>query len=164
MKQLQPLTPAALYARVSSDRQDVDLAVSGQLRALKDYARATGYCVPREYVDDAGTVEEVFAQARDAEATAEEHPVDDGWKPVEVELEAVAVNGNGHRADGIVPTVELVLGNDNTPNGNGHLDEALSRRGRCSPGRSCSSRSSWGSCRNGCRSPLHYPCSSGHPA
>ena len=27
-KHLQPLTPAALYARVSSDRQDVDLSVS----------------------------------------------------------------------------------------------------------------------------------------
>ena len=38
-KQLQPLTPAALYARVSSDRQDVDLSVDAQLRALKDYAR-----------------------------------------------------------------------------------------------------------------------------
>ena len=33
---LQPLTPAALYARVSSDRQDVDLSVSAQLRALRD--------------------------------------------------------------------------------------------------------------------------------
>ena len=31
-KQLQPLTPAALYARISSDRQDVDLSVSAQLR------------------------------------------------------------------------------------------------------------------------------------
>ena len=29
-KHLQPLTPAALYARVSSDRQDVDLSVSAQ--------------------------------------------------------------------------------------------------------------------------------------
>ena len=28
-------TPAALYARVSSDRQDVDLSVSAQLRALR---------------------------------------------------------------------------------------------------------------------------------
>ena len=50
---LQPLTPAALYARVSSDRQDVDLSVSAQLRALKDYARANGYSVAREYVDAA---------------------------------------------------------------------------------------------------------------
>ena len=30
-------TPAALYARVSSDRQDVDLSVAAQLRALRDY-------------------------------------------------------------------------------------------------------------------------------
>ena len=52
-KHLQPLTPAALYARVSSDRQDVDLSVSAQLRALKDYARANGYSVAREYVDQA---------------------------------------------------------------------------------------------------------------
>ena len=52
-KDLQPLTPAALYARVSSDRQDVDLSVSAQLRALKDYARANGYSVAREYVDEA---------------------------------------------------------------------------------------------------------------
>ena len=52
-KHLQPLTPAALYARVSSDRQDVDLSVSTQLRALKDYARANGYSVAREYVDEA---------------------------------------------------------------------------------------------------------------
>ena len=52
-KHLQPLTPAALYARVSSDRQDVDLSVSAQLKALKDYAKANGYSVAREYVDEA---------------------------------------------------------------------------------------------------------------
>ena len=46
-KHLQPLTPAALYARVSSDRQDVDLSVSAQLRALKDYAKSNGYSVGR---------------------------------------------------------------------------------------------------------------------
>lgn len=51
--QHQPLTPAALYARVSSDRQDIDLSVSAQLRALRDYARANGYRVVREYVDEA---------------------------------------------------------------------------------------------------------------
>ena len=50
---LQPLTPAALYARVSSDRQDVDLSVSAQLRALKEYAKANGYSVAREYIDEA---------------------------------------------------------------------------------------------------------------
>ena len=52
-KHLQPLTPAALYARVSSDRQDVDLSVSAQLRALRDYAKANGYVVARQYVDEA---------------------------------------------------------------------------------------------------------------
>ena len=35
MKKHQTPTPAALYARVSSDRQDVDLSVAAQLRALK---------------------------------------------------------------------------------------------------------------------------------
>ena len=52
-KHLQPLTTAALYARVSSDRQDVDLSVSAQLRALRDYAKKNGYVVAREYVDEA---------------------------------------------------------------------------------------------------------------
>ena len=52
-KHLQLLTPAALYARVSSDRQDVDLSVSAQLRALKEYAKANGYSVAREYIDEA---------------------------------------------------------------------------------------------------------------
>ena len=46
-------TPAALYARVSSDRQDVDLSVAAQLRALRDYADKNGYLVAREYVDEA---------------------------------------------------------------------------------------------------------------
>ena len=38
---------------MSSDRQDVDLSVSAHFRALKDYARANGYSVAREYVDEA---------------------------------------------------------------------------------------------------------------
>ena len=53
MKERIDPIPAALYARVSSDRQDVDLSVSAQLRALKEYARANGYSVAREYVDEA---------------------------------------------------------------------------------------------------------------
>ena len=52
-KDPQPLTPAALYARVSSDRQDVDLSVTAQLKALRDYAKANGHSVAREYVDEA---------------------------------------------------------------------------------------------------------------
>lgn len=42
-----------LYARVSSDRQDVDLSISAQLRALREYAAKNGYQVVREYVDEA---------------------------------------------------------------------------------------------------------------
>ena len=53
LQHLQPLTPAALYARVSSDRQDVDLSVAAQLRALRDYAKNNGYSIAREYVDEA---------------------------------------------------------------------------------------------------------------
>ena len=53
MKQYQPPTPAALYARVSSERQDVDLSVSAQMRALRDYADKNDYKVVRQYVDEA---------------------------------------------------------------------------------------------------------------
>ena len=86
--------------------------------------------------DETETVEEVFAQTRNAESTAEELLVDDGWKIVEVEPEAVAANGNGHHANGnghddlfsIGPTVELVPVNGHTPangaNGNDHHEEA----------------------------------------
>ena len=83
--------------------------------------------------DEAETMEEVFAQARNAESEAEELLVDDGWKPVEIGPEAGAVNGNGkhangngHHPDGIGPTVELVPvnGRHANGNGNGHHDEA----------------------------------------
>ena len=82
-----------------------------------------------EEEDEAETMEEVFAQARNAESEAEELLVDDDWKAVEVEPEAVAVNGNGHHANGngheaIGPTVELVPVNGRHANGNGHHDEA----------------------------------------
>src|SRR4030043_347068 len=43
----------ALYARVSSDAQDVDLSLSAQLRALREYASKQGHRVIREYVDEA---------------------------------------------------------------------------------------------------------------
>ena len=76
--------------------------------------------VSGEEEEDAETMEKVFAQARDAEATAEEYLVDDDWRAVEIEPEAVAVNGNGLHADGIGPTVELVLDTGHHANGNGH--------------------------------------------
>ncbi len=47
------MIPAALYARVSSDKQDVDLSVAAQLRALREYAERNGYVVVREYIDEA---------------------------------------------------------------------------------------------------------------
>ena len=51
--QLSPHTPVALYARVSSDRQDVDLSIAAQLRALRDHAEKNNYVVTAEYVDEA---------------------------------------------------------------------------------------------------------------
>ena len=53
MSERNDCTPAALYARVSSERQDVDLSVSAQMRALRDYADKNDYKVVREYVDEA---------------------------------------------------------------------------------------------------------------
>ncbi len=44
---------AAVYTRVSSDAQDVDLSISAQLRAARDYAAKHGYEIVREYVDQA---------------------------------------------------------------------------------------------------------------
>lgn len=43
----------AIYARVSSERQDVDLSISAQLKALREYASRNGHCVVKEYVDEA---------------------------------------------------------------------------------------------------------------
>jgi site-specific DNA recombinase len=42
----------ALYVRVSSDRQDVDLSVTAQLKALREYAARNGHSVVREFVDE----------------------------------------------------------------------------------------------------------------
>ena len=76
--------------------------------------------------DEAETVEEVFAQAREAESEAEELLVDVDWRPVEI-------NGNGHH-DALEPTVELVTVDGNAPvpvNGNGangHQDDEESQR------------------------------------
>ena len=80
--------------------------------------------------EDAETVEEVFAQARDVEATAEELLVDDGWKLVELEPETVSVNGNGNgHHDAIGPTVELFPANGHRVNGNGHAAVPINGNG-----------------------------------
>ncbi len=82
--------------------------------------------------EETDTVEEAFAQARNAESEAEEYLVDDGWKVVEVEPESVAVNGNGTNGNGhhgnghddlFGPAVELFPHEGHVPangNGNGH--------------------------------------------
>ena len=44
---------AALYARVSSDSQDVDLSISAQLRSLRDYAAKHNCEIVSEYIDEA---------------------------------------------------------------------------------------------------------------
>ena len=112
-----------------------------------------------EEENEAETVEEVFAQARNAEATAEELLVDDGWKVVEVEPETVGVNGNGHHANslprtgygghddlfGIGPTVELTfrLTGTRPPTAMATVTTSRprSRSRRCSPGQSSWPRS-----------------------
>jgi site-specific DNA recombinase len=43
----------AIYARVSSDAQDVSLSIGAQLRSLREYAARQGYQVVREFVDEA---------------------------------------------------------------------------------------------------------------
>ena len=71
--------------------------------------------------EEPGTLEEVFAATQDAESEAEELLVDEDWRPVDIEPEAVEVSGNGHH--GVPgPTVELVPGTGHHVNGvtNGH--------------------------------------------
>jgi site-specific DNA recombinase len=42
-----------IYARVSSERQDIDLSISAQLKALRQYASRNGHTIVKEYVDEA---------------------------------------------------------------------------------------------------------------
>ncbi len=107
-------------AAFGDDGDDLMLALARQI-------------VSRDETDaDGESLEDVFARARDTEASAEELLVDDNWKVVEVEPETVTVNRNGHysknsrHGDGIEATAELVLGNGHYANGygNGHQDVA----------------------------------------
>lgn len=43
---------AALYARVSSEKQEVDLSISAQIKAIREYAHNNGYYVVKEFVDE----------------------------------------------------------------------------------------------------------------
>ena len=101
--------------------------------------------------EDAETMEEVFAQARDAEASAEEYLVDDGWKVVEVEPEAAPANGNGHhetpsgrRSSWSSTPATTPTATDTQPSrstGTATTTRPRSRSSRCSPGRSSWPRS-----------------------
>ncbi|MFC1999807.1 recombinase family protein [Chloroflexota bacterium] len=42
-----------LYARVSSERQDIDLSISAQIKEMREYAWKNGYTVVNEFVDEA---------------------------------------------------------------------------------------------------------------
>jgi site-specific DNA recombinase len=42
-----------IYARVSSEKQDIDLSITAQLKALREYARRNGHHIVREFVDEA---------------------------------------------------------------------------------------------------------------
>ena len=42
-----------LYARVSSEAQDVTLSIGAQLKALRDYAQRNGHIIVREFIDEA---------------------------------------------------------------------------------------------------------------
>ena len=63
---------AVIYARVSSERQDVDLSISAQLKALREYAKRNNYYIVKEYIDEAESgkttnrpsFREMIAQAR----------------------------------------------------------------------------------------------------
>ena len=43
----------ALYARVSSEKQDVDLSISAQLKAMREFVKNNGHQVVKEFVDEA---------------------------------------------------------------------------------------------------------------
>jgi len=45
----------ALYVRVSSNKQDVDLSTSAQLKALREYVHKHDYHIVVEFVDQAET-------------------------------------------------------------------------------------------------------------
>ena len=69
--------PVAIYARVSSDRQDVVLSIGGQLKALREFAENNGYVVVREYIDEAKsgrTTDRPQFLAMIADAKAAEQP------------------------------------------------------------------------------------------
>lgn len=43
----------AIYARVSSEKQDTDLSISAQLKALREYAAKSNWIIVKEFIDEA---------------------------------------------------------------------------------------------------------------
>jgi DNA invertase Pin-like site-specific DNA recombinase len=73
---------AALYARVSSEKQDVDLSITAQLKAMREYCTKNGYEIVKEYVDEAESGKTTARPAfRDMIAAARRSP-----KPFDVIL------------------------------------------------------------------------------
>ena len=75
---------------------------------------------------DSESVEQVFAQARDAEATAEEFLVDDEWEVVETEPQPVAVEVHSNGTNSLPCTGYGGNGHGSVvepANGNGHHEE-----------------------------------------
>ena len=65
-----------VYARVSSESQDIDLSISAQLRALRDYASKQGHEIVREFVDEAESARTASRPAfREMTALARTEPV-----------------------------------------------------------------------------------------
>ena len=85
-------------AAFGDDGDDMMLALARQI-------------VSGEEDPDSESVEQVFAQARDAEASAEEFLVDDGWQAAEFEPKLVVVEVHANGASGNGHVVEQVSGN-----------------------------------------------------
>ena len=96
-------------AAFGDDGDDLMLALARQI-------------VSGEETDEGESVEQVFSQARDAEAASEEFLVDDGWEAAEAEPEpepvVVEVHVNGSDSNGHVVEPVVV-----STNGNGHQQE-----------------------------------------
>ena len=90
-------------AAYGDDGDDMMMALARKLVLDHDRGIVSG----GEEDENETTMEEVFAQARNAESEAEELLVDDGWKAVEVEPETVEVNGNGHHDEDPEPQQSL---------------------------------------------------------
>src|SRR5438045_8115674 len=63
--------PAAIYARVSSDRQKENHTIASQTAALIEYAQKNGYSVPPEWVSARGVWGDQLVRSIPSRATSE---------------------------------------------------------------------------------------------